>query len=84
MLIFNFISSGVLNLQNSWSLFMIIPYVRKFSRLIILVVFVVRKDPRNYSSANINEKMAADGIMYRFCLYKMFACKNRSHTMYIA
>ena len=45
-----------------------IPYVRKFSRLIILVVFVVRKDPRNYSSANINEKMAADGIMYRFCL----------------
>ena len=45
-----------------------VPYVRKFSWLINVVVFVVRKDPRNYSSANINEKMAADGIMYRFGL----------------
>ena len=31
-------------------------------------VLVVQKDPRNYSFANFNEKMAADGIMYHFCL----------------
>ena len=35
-------------------------------QLINFTVFAVQKDLRNYSSANFNEKMAADGIVCRF------------------